>query len=474
MVTFYANAQVTIGALDEPVKGAMLDLSPKSAAKLGGLLLPNIFITDSDSLPASLLGSFSLDERDNFPDLKGMVVYNSNPDLAGGEGLFVWNGSGWKKTGAGDEFKSECENTVITDAGGNIDCASIDNSCTVDADYSFSLIAGGEFCTLTVVDAKKGKFNLALEPNSLAEARNAIVMITSPCGSSHVFVYSQAGNTADCGTTTTAPKIKSENGINTICTGGSALLYLDGRPSGIYIWTRNGAKVGEGTDFVATQSGRYIVYADKIGCTTVKPDTLNLTAGTTVAPAAVTVSALNNGYVCTVGGTAQLSASGAAGGTIRWYQDGSEQISLAGNNSIAAEVGVWYAIVEDGDCFSQKSNEINVALSPDAGIPLPDYTISGQNKVEAGDTKIYIATTDNPQENINYHWTVTPGTTGATVFGSNRSNSVQVHFQASGEASINLDVSNTCETATVTNNDMGVVVGCQPVAIYSYTPDRGQ
>jgi hypothetical protein len=78
----------------------MLDLSPKSAVKLGGLLLPNVFITNSDSLPTSLIGSFSLAEQDYFPALQGMIVYNSNPDLSGGTGLFVWNGSDWKRTGA--------------------------------------------------------------------------------------------------------------------------------------------------------------------------------------------------------------------------------------------------------------------------------------------------------------------------------------------------------------------------------------
>ncbi|MDR1763240.1 MAG: hypothetical protein LBR64_04720, partial [Dysgonamonadaceae bacterium] len=51
LVSDFALGQVTIGALDEPAKGAMLDLNPKSAANLGGLLLPNVFITNRDSLP---------------------------------------------------------------------------------------------------------------------------------------------------------------------------------------------------------------------------------------------------------------------------------------------------------------------------------------------------------------------------------------------------------------------------------------
>jgi uncharacterized protein (TIGR02145 family) len=459
-IALNTHAQVTIGALDEPVKGTLLDLSPKSAPKLGGLRLPNIFITNSDSLPASLIGvdAFTLAELDKYPNLEGMIVYNSNPDLPGGAGLFIWNGSQWRKTGSDNEFKSECENVAITGAGGDIDCSSIDEFCSLNADYIFSLLAGGDFCTLTVIDAPKGKFNLSFDPNPTAEPRTVIVLVTSPCGASYSFVYQQDGDTGGCGTSSLAPIIKGENTTD-ICAGGAAYLYLDGRPSGTYVWTRNGVQVATGTDYVATQSGRYIVYADKIGCIDVKPDTLMITIGSTPAPAAVSISAKNSGMVCGAADLAEITATTPPSGTVEWYKDGVRQASLSGQTVINADLGKWFAAVTDGGCSSLKSNTIMVSVSPDAGVALPDYTISGPTYGNVGDTKTYIATTATPQSGVDYLWTVNAGTTGATVIGSNTSNALQVHFPAQGKASINLSVSNCCETATVTNNDLPVTVG---------------
>ncbi|MDR1763305.1 MAG: hypothetical protein LBR64_05050, partial [Dysgonamonadaceae bacterium] len=465
-----ARAQVTIGALDEPMKGATLDLNPKSAANLGGLLFPNVFITSADSLPASLPGSFTPAEQDYFLDLQGMVVYNTNSALAGGVGLFVWDGGKWEKTGADASFATSCPADAISPAGGSVTCSISDPACTSGGEYSFSFIAGAEYAQLEILDANAGQFTLTIDANDRASSRSVILLVTSPCGKSQTFVYTQDGDTSGCNPSTTAPKIKGENTTD-LCSGGAAYLYLDGRPTGTYIWTRNGIQVATGTDYVATQSGRYIVYADKIGCTTVKPDTLVITVGSTAAPAAVTISATNNGMVCGATETAAITATAPATGTLEWFKEGIRQTGLSGQTTINADLGKWFAAVTDGGCSSQKSNEITVSVSPSAGIALPDYTISGPNKVDAGDTKIYFATTANSQEGVNYLWTVTPGTTGATVLGSTTSNIVQVHFPLSGVAAINLNVSNDCETATVTNNDMDVVVGCTPASIYSYSPD---
>jgi hypothetical protein len=76
----------------------MLDLNPKSAANLGGLLLPNVFITNRDSLPVGLMGSFSPAERDVNMTLQGLVVFNSNPAIAGGNGIgvYIWDGNIWR------------------------------------------------------------------------------------------------------------------------------------------------------------------------------------------------------------------------------------------------------------------------------------------------------------------------------------------------------------------------------------------
>ncbi|MDR1763855.1 MAG: PKD domain-containing protein [Dysgonamonadaceae bacterium] len=360
-----ARAQVTIGALDKPARGALLDLNPQSAANLGGLLFLNIFITNTDSLPASLPGSFTPAEQDYFLDLQGMVVYNTNPDLAGGEGLFVWDGGKWEKTGADASFATSCPADAISPAGGSVTCSISDPACTSGGEYSFSFIVGAEYAQLNITDAGAGQFTLTIDANDRASSRSVILLVTSPCGKSQTFVYTQDGDTSGCNPATVAPKILGENTTG-ICSGGAAYLYLDGRPSGVYIWTRNGVQVATGTVYVAEQSGKYIVYADKIGCTTVKPDTLIVSVGSTSSPQpVVSIVAENNGYICAATETVQLFATAPGSGTIRWYRDGVRQ--SATGSPIDAGEGEWFAVVEDGACSSTPSNTIHVQLDPNSG-----------------------------------------------------------------------------------------------------------
>lgn len=100
-ISLCVKAQVTIGALDEPAKGTLLDLNPPSATIRGGLLLPNVFITNRDSLPVGLIGSFTPAELDVSAALRGLVVYNYNADIVGGEGegVYIWDGNVWRRTG---------------------------------------------------------------------------------------------------------------------------------------------------------------------------------------------------------------------------------------------------------------------------------------------------------------------------------------------------------------------------------------
>jgi uncharacterized protein (TIGR02145 family) len=74
------NAQVTIGGTTDPHAGAVLDLSPSNK----GLLLPSVYLDDDSS--------FTLADENTASTATGMLVYNLNPDLAGGKGVYVWNG----------------------------------------------------------------------------------------------------------------------------------------------------------------------------------------------------------------------------------------------------------------------------------------------------------------------------------------------------------------------------------------------
>jgi hypothetical protein len=79
------NAQVNIGSVNDPHKGAILDLS-QSELNLG-LLFPKVYLfnTREFTLPV-----------DESVDAIGMVIYNNNASLPDGRGLYSWNGTEWK------------------------------------------------------------------------------------------------------------------------------------------------------------------------------------------------------------------------------------------------------------------------------------------------------------------------------------------------------------------------------------------
>jgi hypothetical protein len=84
------KAQVTIGSMNDPHKGAILDLSQSESGL--GVLFPKVYIFNTKE--------FTLPE-DGEIDPKGMVIYNNNVSLPDGAGLYAWNGSEWKSMSAG-------------------------------------------------------------------------------------------------------------------------------------------------------------------------------------------------------------------------------------------------------------------------------------------------------------------------------------------------------------------------------------
>jgi uncharacterized protein (TIGR02145 family) len=80
------NAQVTIGSMDDPHGGAVLDLSKANGPSIG-LLLSRISLENVDT--------WQLGGDENGGD--GMVVYNTNNDVVGGAGagIYVWIGNVW-------------------------------------------------------------------------------------------------------------------------------------------------------------------------------------------------------------------------------------------------------------------------------------------------------------------------------------------------------------------------------------------
>jgi hypothetical protein len=89
--TAFVNAQVRIGGDAPPEKGAVLDLKSSAQGYVGGLLLPRVEIAAENAVPASWVGSGTLDES----KLKGLLVFNDNNSVAP-KGIYVWNGTKWK------------------------------------------------------------------------------------------------------------------------------------------------------------------------------------------------------------------------------------------------------------------------------------------------------------------------------------------------------------------------------------------
>jgi uncharacterized protein (TIGR02145 family) len=102
------KAQVTIGSMNDPHGGAVLDLS-KAEGESVGFLLPRVSL---ENVNAWQIGG---DKAQG----EGMAVYNTNNYVVGGEGIgiYMWNGYAWTrvKTGADDACPR-----VVKDSENNI------------------------------------------------------------------------------------------------------------------------------------------------------------------------------------------------------------------------------------------------------------------------------------------------------------------------------------------------------------------
>lgn len=95
------NSQVTIGSLNEPVKGSILDIKQfnpdnKNITAKAGILLPRVELKSPTELSFSdFTISDDLDEGGQKLKHTGMIVYNVNETLPFKKGIYVWSGSEW-------------------------------------------------------------------------------------------------------------------------------------------------------------------------------------------------------------------------------------------------------------------------------------------------------------------------------------------------------------------------------------------
>jgi hypothetical protein len=86
------RAQVTIGGLNAPKAGALLDLN--SGAK-GGLILSNVALDNIGEIPAGFPGMTPENTDAAKAQLKGAMIYNTNPNTC--VGVHAWDGNHWSR-----------------------------------------------------------------------------------------------------------------------------------------------------------------------------------------------------------------------------------------------------------------------------------------------------------------------------------------------------------------------------------------
>lgn len=106
--TTLLNAQVTIGSLDKPIDGALLDLK-ESGTTTKGLSLPRVELKEIDKL---IMGTTIIKNEDNGGDQyekhTGLIVFNVSEESPFCPGLYVWNGAQW------DNLMGKCSGLNIS------------------------------------------------------------------------------------------------------------------------------------------------------------------------------------------------------------------------------------------------------------------------------------------------------------------------------------------------------------------------
>lgn len=105
LISTQLHPQVTIGAGLSPVNGALLDLKQTTVTNgenaKKGLMFPRINLTDRNSL----IDISDIDNTNIAQEKKahtGLTVYNTNSNLAGGIGIYSWDGARWANVGPYD------------------------------------------------------------------------------------------------------------------------------------------------------------------------------------------------------------------------------------------------------------------------------------------------------------------------------------------------------------------------------------
>jgi hypothetical protein len=200
-LTLSANlcAQVTIGSVNEPKAGAILDLN--SGAK-GGLVLSNVGIDHPTEIPAGFPGVTPENTDAAKAGLKGALVYNTNENTC--IGIHAWNGNYWERIASsrkstGDPLRIT-SNTANAVGGDNIEFT-VDTEAKIYAWYINPNNAGYEYLGVTT----EPKLEVAIPAGTVN-----VKVISDNC---HVL---EESNEATIQSETLSPKFGSTDGENYI------------------------------------------------------------------------------------------------------------------------------------------------------------------------------------------------------------------------------------------------------------------
>ncbi len=376
----HIRAQVTIGAGEPPQDFSILEVVSNG---IGGLRLPHLTNDQRNAITSH--ASFTGDKAELG---QGLAIFNLDTKC-----YEYWNNKRWVSLCEGTSLMTispePCSNVAANGTGCDEDFTITDPDCE-NGPFSFTIVGGSDYASLIDVDEAAGTFRISFEANNSIKARSVIVRVTSSCtGLFKDFLFTQLGQNCDpsLGTAPAITSVPSGKNIS-FCAGGAIYLSVPVDTPNLdeLIWTRNNVEVARGVNNIAvTQAGVYDVWMGIIGCNQLIGNAVTVTRDGAGAPLPVNIVVVgNNGLVCDANGITKLVALKASAGTVRWFKDGILQALSSPDNEIEAGVGEWFAVVNDGSCWSTPSASVTVSIDPNAGTSLIEPVVEKNGSFCAG------------------------------------------------------------------------------------------
>ena len=382
MITGTLQAQVTIGDKTAPQPFSLLEIT--TINQKGGLRLPQLTTAERNALNLSA----------NPTEAKGLVIYNTDNNC-----IEYWNHLRWVSLCTGNA------DFTFTDDGGNKVDPTIDPNdrfpaegdthgpwtpegvppCIASIPYNITVVAGGEYTHVALLDLSTGKFTITMDKNPTSFIRTAIIRITNNCTDEYKdFLFTQDADPSLCQPGVAKPNIVVDPSNKTACSGGAVYMSITNPDAtATYIWTFNNVEIARGTWWYADRKGIYRVYVGAVGCMSNASDEINVnTSGSNAPTPAPKITAENDGIICSGMGGITLTASdyGSDAGKVTWFKDGVKKGTGAtmyvSSANATATGNDWIAVIADGSCYSLPSNIIHVKTSSSTALTIPNVAIN--------------------------------------------------------------------------------------------------